>query len=161
MTGVVEWTYHVGDFENGTGEWTEANIPWWGSDLSLLDILVEPGAIEFTLPGKFHDLGFDMTLRLLQPLSPGVPSDLDPTLSMFEIQVGVSHSGHVVSGRLVPMMDVCVADLDGDGVVSGADLAVLLGFWGECAACAPDLNGDDVVNGADLALLLGAWGVCP
>jgi hypothetical protein len=27
--------------------------------------------------------------------------------------------------------------------------------------CAGDTNGDGVVNGIDLSILLGAWGVCP
>jgi hypothetical protein len=27
--------------------------------------------------------------------------------------------------------------------------------------CIGDLNGDGVVNGADLGILLGAWGACP
>ncbi|MFG0275565.1 MAG: hypothetical protein ACF8QF_10950, partial [Phycisphaerales bacterium] len=50
-------------------------------------------------------------------------------------------------------------DLNGDGVVEGADLGLLLGAWGACAgACPADLNGDGVVDGADLGLLLGAWG---
>ena len=49
-------------------------------------------------------------------------------------------------------------DLNGDGVVNGADLAILLGAWGEGGVPA-DLNGDGVVNGADLAILLGNWGV--
>ena len=49
-------------------------------------------------------------------------------------------------------------DLNGDGIVNGADLAILLGSWGEGGVPA-DLNGDGIVNGADLALLLGNWGV--
>lgn len=53
----------------------------------------------------------------------------------------------------------CPADLNGDGVVDGADLATLLGAWG--GGGAPNLNGDGLVDGADLASLLGAWGACP
>lgn len=48
------------------------------------------------------------------------------------------------------------ADLNGDGVVNGADLAALLAQWGTDGAA--DLNGDRVVNGADLAALLAQWG---
>lgn len=48
-------------------------------------------------------------------------------------------------------------DINGDGFVNGADLALLLGAWGTCVGCPEDLNGDGVVNGADLATLLGAW----
>jgi hypothetical protein len=56
------------------------------------------------------------------------------------------------------------SDLNGDGLVGGADLAILLGAWGECpltGGCiediAPEPNGDGEVNGADLAVLLGSW----
>jgi len=48
------------------------------------------------------------------------------------------------------------ADLNGDGVVDGADLGLLLGAWGTSGP--GDLNGDGTVDGADLGLLLGAWG---
>ena len=47
-------------------------------------------------------------------------------------------------------------DLDGDGVVAGADLAALLGAWGGSGGVA-DLDGDGTVGGGDLAVLLGAW----
>lgn len=48
-------------------------------------------------------------------------------------------------------------DLTDDGLVDGADLAVLLGSWGPCRGCPADLNGDGTVDGADLAILLGSW----
>lgn len=54
----------------------------------------------------------------------------------------------------------CDADLNGDGSVNGADLAILLGDWGAGKGSPADLNGDGIVNGADLAILLGAWGDC-
>ena len=49
------------------------------------------------------------------------------------------------------------ADLNGDGLINGADLAIMLGTWGACEGCVADLNFDGLVNGADLAILLGAW----
>lgn len=52
-----------------------------------------------------------------------------------------------------------LGDLNGDGIVNGADLGLLLGSWGVCAGCPADLNGDGIVNGADLGLMLGAWTV--
>lgn len=52
----------------------------------------------------------------------------------------------------------CPADLNGDGLVDGADLGALLGQWGSDGSA--DLNGDHVVDGADLGALLGAWGSC-
>lgn len=49
-----------------------------------------------------------------------------------------------------------LGDLDGNGVVDGADLGLLLGAWDTDDAAA-DLNSDGTVDGADLGLLLGAW----
>ncbi|HMN96864.1 MAG TPA: hypothetical protein PKC43_10120 [Phycisphaerales bacterium] len=47
-------------------------------------------------------------------------------------------------------------DLDGDGVVDGADLGLLSAAWGDPGI--GDLNADGVVDGADLGILLQAWG---
>jgi len=55
-----------------------------------------------------------------------------------------------------------------DGVVDGADLAYLLGDWGNNPGSLADLVSsatfqpppDGIVDGADLAVLLGAWGGC-
>ena len=54
----------------------------------------------------------------------------------------------------------CHADLDGDGAVTAADLAMLLGSWGVCPGCPADFDGDGSVTAGDLAQLLGAWGPC-
>ena len=70
----------------------------------------------------------------------------------------------VIDGPAQPPAS-CLGDLNLDGVVTGADLGLLLGAWGACPGgtpgCLGDLNVDGVVNGADLGLLLGAWGPCP
>ena len=52
-------------------------------------------------------------------------------------------------------------DLDGNGVIDAADLAILLGSWGPCPNCPADFDGDGDVDAADLAQVLGAWGLCP
>ncbi len=49
-----------------------------------------------------------------------------------------------------------MGDLNGDGVVDGADLGALLQNWGGSGT--GDLNGDGIVDGADLGLLLQNWG---
>ena len=55
----------------------------------------------------------------------------------------------------------CVyADLDGNGVVSGFDLSILLGSWGPCTGCIADINQDGIVDSADIGLLFVAWGPC-
>ncbi|MFO0962367.1 MAG: M14 family zinc carboxypeptidase [Phycisphaerales bacterium] len=50
-----------------------------------------------------------------------------------------------------------IADIDGSGVVDGADLGLLLGAWGQGSSPA-DLDDNGVVDGADLGILLGSWG---
>ncbi len=59
----------------------------------------------------------------------------------------------------VPVANPCSADLNGDQVVTGADLGIMLGEWGRPGST--DLNGDGATTGADLGLLLGKWGACP
>jgi len=54
----------------------------------------------------------------------------------------------------------CPADLFGDdGMVGSADLALLLGSWGDPGAT--DLDDSGATGSTDLALLLGSWGPCP
>ena len=48
------------------------------------------------------------------------------------------------------------ADLNNDGHVDGADLAMLLNQWGTNGTA--DLDHDSLVGGSDLAILLNAWG---
>lgn len=79
------------------------------------------------------------------------------------VGVSVKHYGPCRSESRNP------ADLDGNGIVDGADLGILLGGWGDCpptVICPPDIAppaadgmpaGDGVVDGADLGLLLGSW----
>ena len=60
-------------------------------------------------------------------------------------------------GLLNVAVPPCPGDLNGDGVVNGADLGIMLGAWGTPGA---DLNGDGTTDGADLGILLGSWGPC-
>ena len=52
-------------------------------------------------------------------------------------------------------------DLNHDGLVNAADLAMLLSAWGACAdcdgGCAADFDGDCIVGATDIAQLLSAW----
>jgi len=77
----------------------------------------------------------------------------------------VSASGDIGNpGTLIlrdPKKPGIPGDLDGDGVVNGADLGILLNAWGDCPSkgdCPADINGDGVVDGADLGVLLNNWG---
>ena len=48
------------------------------------------------------------------------------------------------------------SDLDGNGIVDGADLGILLASWGTSGP--GDVDGNGVVDGSDLGTLLGSWG---
>jgi hypothetical protein len=52
----------------------------------------------------------------------------------------------------------CPADLDGDGIVGGGDLGLLLSGWGTSSG---DVTGDGSSDGKDLGVMLSAWGPCP
>jgi hypothetical protein len=70
-----------------------------------------------------------------------------------------------INGNGVPdRICECLGDLYVDGLVNGADLGVLLAYWGPItgtpASQATDINRDGVVNGLDLGILLAGWGAC-
>jgi hypothetical protein len=48
-----------------------------------------------------------------------------------------------------------LGDLNGDWLVNGADLGIMLGNWGLPGIT--DLDNNGTTNGADLGILLGAW----
>jgi len=58
--------------------------------------------------------------------------------------------------KITPLGGGLFGDLNGDGVVDGADLGILLNAWGTDDPTA-DLDENGVVDGADLGLLLNAW----
>ncbi len=59
----------------------------------------------------------------------------------------------------------CTGDIVANGIVNGADLGVLLSYWGprtsDPFSVASDINGDGIINGGDLGLVLSNWGPCP
>jgi len=57
---------------------------------------------------------------------------------------------------LLTPRDPRVGDIDGDCIVDGYDLGILLAEWGRTDSVA-DLDGDGIVDGADLGLLLMSW----
>ncbi|HMN95323.1 MAG TPA: hypothetical protein PKC43_03825 [Phycisphaerales bacterium] len=57
---------------------------------------------------------------------------------------------------IAPRPASLAGDLNGDGVVDGADLGIMLAAWGTEGP--GDIDGNGIVDGADLGLLLGQWG---
>jgi hypothetical protein len=102
MTGAFEWNYQHGNFENGTGIFTELFIPWYGTDIEALTINFDIGkSIEFSLTGNIDNQGLNLTLFLQQPLSSSQSTLIDLDRSSFEIERG-GHRGGFVSGSISP-----------------------------------------------------------
>jgi hypothetical protein len=57
----------------------------------------------------------------------------------------------------VEFVDPCPADLNGDNIVNGVDLGLLLAAWGTAEQ---DITGDGTTDGVDLGILLASWGLC-
>lgn len=102
MTGTFSWTFNAGDFENGVGVFTSLSIPFTLHDHTDLDAAFDIGkSIEITLKGSVHDDGVDITLFLLQPLTPTTSSMIDPATSKYEIGGNGFHTGKFLSGGSV------------------------------------------------------------
>ncbi len=72
------------------------------------------------------------------------PSTVEAAIDDIRVE-GLSCPGDAVAG-----------DVDGDGIVGGSDLSLVLGSWGSANAAA-DVDGSGAVDGADLAIVLVNW----
>ncbi len=119
MTGTFSWTY-FGDFESGVGQWSSLSIPWTSHGQNDLNTTFEPtSSIEITLAGNYHDDGVDITLFLLQPLTPTTSASLDLVRSKYDIGGNGFHAGPFLSGSISPSF--VSGDFDYDGDVDGVD----------------------------------------
>lgn len=78
-----------------------------------------------------------------------------------DMELAIGSQAILGSGVIVvfdsAMAEASAGDIDSNGVVNSADLALLLQAWGSAQDDA-DLNNDGVVDGLDLAQLLANWG---
>ena len=89
--------------------------------------------------------------RITAPLTPGVT---------YYIVAGYPYGnldGCRTLNARVEYIDPCPADLDGNDLVDGSDLALVLAGWGTPSG---DITGDGTTNGTDLAIMIGMWGPC-
>ncbi len=93
--------------------------------------------------------------------NPSIFNGLDGCADAVFGPTGLDNDGDGLDDGADPDCGDCLPDLNDDGVVNAADLALLLGAWGMGPGNPADFTGDGFVNAADLALLLGAWGPCP
>lgn len=63
----------------------------------------------------------------------------------------------ITNGTIRLDVNPCPADLDGDGMVDGVDLGILLANWKQSGG---DIDGDGNTDGVDIGLLLAQWGLC-
>lgn len=73
-----------------------------------------------------------------------------------EISAGAADWDH---DQILDSCEYKIGDLNLNGVVDGADVSILLGWWGIPNPLYGDLNDDNVVNAFDLGILLGRFGV--
>ncbi len=111
MTGRFSWIFDIGDFENGVGQFTSLEIPYTSHNQDDLDATFDVGrSIEITLDANIHDDGVDISLILLQPLTPTTSSSINLVESKYSIGGNGFHDGLFLSGRISP-------DIDGDVVI--------------------------------------------
>lgn len=164
----------------------DLDVPAGAPELRATLVWDDPPGTPFTVPSLVNDLDlrvFDPDGELhfpwtLDPSQPDQPAERDqpdrlntieqvyvqsPAPGLWRIEIAgwsVPDGPQTFSLAVTPALPftaTCPADLDGDGAVGGADLALLLGAWGTPGA---DIDGDGATNSADLSLLLGAWGAC-
>ncbi len=90
---------------------------------------------------------FSSPLALYDGIATGLTDTRDNARSMNETRFAFTNF------RCAP----CPTDFDQSGDTAAADVAFLLGNWGNAQA---DLDGDGITGASDLAVLLGAWGSC-
>jgi hypothetical protein len=100
MAGSFSWTYTAGDFENGVGVFSEIYVPGWGTDLSGLNITIDPSSIEVSLVQNLDSTNVGVTLKLNEPLTLTTGSLLDLTTSKWEDFDGGNYP--FISGSVEP-----------------------------------------------------------
>ncbi len=94
-------------------------------------------------------------------IATGLARDCDSDGLPDNCEIASDHGADKNANGRLDACELAWGDLNLDGIVNGADLSVLLAFWGVPQAPVGDINGDGIVAGADLAFLLGHWGVVP
>jgi len=160
-----------------TGPAPDVTKAIWRIETSITDITLGPGRYwldwqfgstsapttralvpAITLPGKRFDRGWNaLQYRPFGPSSgqwilvtdPGKPAAAAEHPQDFPF---------VLRGIVAPPS--CAGDANGDNVVNGADISILLSMFGQPTTPfnGADFNGDGIVNGADLSVLLFGFG---
>ncbi len=130
------------------------------ADLVLTHLDPAPHAYEFVAAGVAFDppvsallaQGGQASCTATIAIPAGTPNGTQVLVSARRLNDGATRAFALVT-LLIEAPNA--ADLDGNGVVNAADLAILLGAWG--TAGPGDLDANRTVDAADLAMLLGQW----
>ncbi len=156
------------DAESGTHEWWHASNSAMPAD-QVTPLAVSPdGRVWFT---NFNSIGFEPALIWFDGETFGTLTRDDglPHEQIYDAEVRSVPGGYELwlacASRGIAILTVETArpaDLNGDGLVDAADLALVLSAWGPCGkrpgGCPADLTGDGLVDAADLAMVLADWG---
>lgn len=124
-------------------DWTEPGLVVFGGNNPLPPIEGPTGIMIGKVEGADGDDTWDVLQRSYMQVTSTKPSNLLVGRTDFTVIEGEPQGEP--------------ADLNGDGQVTGADLALILAGWGACPDCPADITNDDEVDGADLAIVLAAW----
>jgi hypothetical protein len=164
----------IGMFRYGAGHSPQGASPSFLGDIDWIRISSTARYTgEFTPPYECEitaDADTQLLLKFNEPA--GTPTLIDESPNQFVCNVGVPVAPGVIATSPILGLDAdgypscgpaCVTDIDGDRVVDGIDLAIVLARWGDSPKDYPraDTNLDGTVDGSDLAAVLSAWGPCP
>jgi|GEM_PF-2230840 len=166
MTGSTLLTFDEIDYMFNENEQTNSYGAGWGRSGSVrVHNGLLPGTWAWlirmdngvTLSAVFNGSsgGFDIPTA---DLDGEIYNDLVDAVNLIENAAGVGWPSGDLFGPGACSI-VCPGDVTGDGIVGSADLARLVGSWGQRNP-ATDLDGDGIVGSSDLAVLIGAWGEC-
>jgi len=170
------WLQRSIELEPGTWDVSLTFQLWsFGGDVGVFEVVAyisQPPAIEerdFDIIGNATTTGWapfshQATITVDQPTTIHVAAGINV---VFETTQTYWFDAIQISG--VPdQPSTSPADLNGDGVVNGIDLGILLANWsipagspgcGGASPCPADVNVDGVVDGIDLGILLASWSI--
>ncbi len=158
-------TIREDDNASGTIDIANGDDEWESVELTLL-----PGTNTYNIPYASFALtgegsgnetqNFNTTPRMAFLMNFETRAALPGGLITTPTTLYFDHVGFF-AGPQTPPPPSCSADVNDDQAVTGADLSVLLGQFGQGVApgTGADINGDGLVSGADLSVLLGQFGL--
>ncbi|MCA9286721.1 MAG: hypothetical protein KDA22_15970, partial [Phycisphaerales bacterium] len=154
----------VGPSDNFTDKWGLVSFQWQpGRDLNGITVKLSepttaiaaniPSLVIYYLYADGEQIGWEfLTVPCCgDPLFAGIVSS-EPFDTVVLEGISTLTIDDLIVPELPPFLE---GDLDGDGVVGGADLGILLSGWGWPNP--GDLDDNGVVDGADLGILLSLW----